>query len=595
LFLLTSSCNISKTSNNPKPVNGQLDLSDWNFESTIRLDGQWEFYWQQYIFDGGFPQSPDAFVDVPSNWNDVTIDGESLSGQGYATYRLHIVTSLPEDTMLGLRLFTFSSAYSFFADDKLIATNGVPGTNAQEETGEYKPQAVFFSTPSKEFDLIFHVSNFTYARGGFWYSATMGKADAISALNSGVLFKEIFIIGALFIIALFYLAVFLMNKEFKYSLFFSIFCILLIIASDCIGQMLLFQFFPYVNLNFAIFLWYSSVTWVFFFLYLYIHEIYKSKLSSLFLKVFLLTSVIQQIFFIFTPVSFYTGYLASPNSMISLFIVICGIYIILVGIKSGQLDGWLNISGVLFAVLFIIHDNLYWMNVFANDYGELYYIGFFIFLFFQMIIQAKRIKKYFDNQKESELAFLQAQIKPHFLYNTLNTCLAVSYYDAEKSRELLIKFSGYLRHSFDFKNLSQTVPLKDEVALAKAYTEFEVSRFEEKLKIRFNICDTEVSVPILTLQPVIENAINHGVLPKPNGGTINISIKKEGNNVIFCVSDDGIGIDAAKLETIFCKNSGRGIGLYNIDKRLKKIYGKGLCINSKAGEGTQVSWSVYSR
>jgi len=107
------------------------------------------------------------------------------------------------------------------------------------------------------------------------------------------------------------------------------------------------------------------------------------------------------------------------------------------------------------------------------------------------------------------------------------------------------------------------------------------------------VCDdADVKVPILMLQPVVENAILHGVLPKREGGRIEVTIKKDEKMLIFTVKDNGVGIEREKLGSILKRESGSGVGLSNIDNRLRKLYGEGLHINSSSSGGTEVTWSI---
>jgi|GEM_PF-5805544 len=137
------------------------------------------------------------------------------------------------------------------------------------------------------------------------------------------------------------------------------------------------------------------------------------------------------------------------------------------------------------------------------------------------------------------------------------------------------------------------VPLKNEIELAKAYVEIEKARFEERLEVVFEVPeDLEVNVPRLMLQPLIENAIIHGILPKPEGGKIDVLVKQEAKQLVFKVNDNGIGMDTKKLLDILKQEKGNGVGIANIDSRLKKLYGKGLEIQSSHGEGTEVTWNI---
>jgi signal transduction histidine kinase len=201
-----------------------------------------------------------------------------------------------------------------------------------------------------------------------------------------------------------------------------------------------------------------------------------------------------------------------------------------------------------------------------------------------------QLKRSADMATASELAFLQAQIKPHFLYNSLNTFVSISTYDIDKARSLMVEFGNYLRRSFDFKNLTQLIPLKHELEFVKAYTEIEKARFEERLEVSFALPDElEDKIPLLVLQPIVENAIIHGILPKPEGGHVRIVVGRDDRGLHIKVQDNGLGMTAAQIEGILHNKKGKGIGLFNIEKRLRKLYGHGLEIKSRIGEGTEVS------
>lgn len=573
---------------------GIIDLSSLNFDQdTVRLYGKWGFYWNRFLHYNDLQrEKPDLYADVPGTWNRYAFNGKNLPAFGYATYKLHVRTGLPEGTVIGLRSYTFSSAYRMYINDSLIAQNGKAATNASDEIGEYKPQAVYFSVPAAEFDIIVHVSNFHYARAGFWYAMFIGSASGIRDLDNGFMEKEAFLLGALVIVAMLFLTVYLLRKELRYSLYFACLCITVGIALDMAGQLILPRFFPGTDFRFVVFIWYSSYVWVVFFLISYMHELFKSGFSAIVARIYLIVSVTFQMLFILTPPSLFTGF-AQVIDLVEISGILCAIIIAVIGIRQGQKGGILNIAGMAIVFLSYIHDDLYWMNLISGRFGELTYGGLFLFIFLQMIIQAKRIREYFDQKTAAELSFLQAQIKPHFLYNTINTVVSISRYDADQARELLKNFSNYLRRSFDFKDLSQSVPLKNEIELAKAYADIEKARFEERLEVNFDICDDlEAKVPILMLQPVIENAVNHGILPKPEGGRIDVSVKRNGKFLVFCVNDNGMGMETEKQSLLKGREAGKGVGLSNINGRLKKLYGEGLSISSSPGRGTEVSWQI---
>ncbi|OJU12226.1 MAG: hypothetical protein BGN88_14150, partial [Clostridiales bacterium 43-6] len=142
------------------------------------------------------------------------------------------------------------------------------------------------------------------------------------------------------------------------------------------------------------------------------------------------------------------------------------------------------------------------------------------------------LKKSLATAINSEMAFLQAQIKPHFLYNTLNTIMNLCYKDGETAGRLLGRLSEYLQKSFDIENTTDKVTLERELELTKAYTEIEQARFGNRLYVVYDVYQSLMYKTILplTIQPIVENAIRHGVLAKEEGGTVQISVypKEEG-------------------------------------------------------------------
>ena len=263
------------------------------------------------------------------------------------------------------------------------------------------------------------------------------------------------------------------------------------------------------------------------------------------------------------------------------------------GIKKGHRDGWMDLFGMFIVLVCYIHDSLYLGNIISAPFGEILYEGLFLFILLQMLVQAGRYKQLFDTNAAAELNFLQAQIKPHFLYNALNTFVAISYDDEDKARDLMVRFGDYLRKSFDFKNPGQFVPLRNEIELAHYYVSIEKARFEDRLEVEFMIdADMELNVPKVMLEPIIENAVNHGVLPKDEGGRVEVTVKKVENALEFSVWDNGIGMEPEVLDRIVSNENSGSVGLRNIDSRLRTLYGKGLRIRSTAGKGTEVAWSI---
>ncbi|TVY07386.1 hybrid sensor histidine kinase/response regulator [Paenibacillus cremeus] len=191
-----------------------------------------------------------------------------------------------------------------------------------------------------------------------------------------------------------------------------------------------------------------------------------------------------------------------------------------------------------------------------------------------------------------EMAFLQSQIKPHFLYNVLNTIVALSYTDEEKSRKLTIDLADYMRGSFRFSNTQKRTSFGQELSLIRSYVEIEHARFKDRLRVEYDIEESMqgVSIPPLLLQPLVENAIRHGIGSRTEGGTVTISARAEENHYCFEIADNGVGIEPERLQQLLRQESGTtyGVGLRNIMKRLKYEYNTELRMESLPAIGTRV-------
>jgi two-component system sensor histidine kinase LytS len=212
---------------------------------------------------------------------------------------------------------------------------------------------------------------------------------------------------------------------------------------------------------------------------------------------------------------------------------------------------------------------------------------------FSTQIELSRIDEQTKMLNISELKALQAQINPHFLFNSINTIVSLIRTSPEKARDLLVKLGSYFRNSLYH---SDEILLSDEIQNLKNYLEIEKARFGDKLNVLINVADTiNCMIPPFTLQPLVENSLKHGLLPRVEGGTIEITGEKQGIDIHLTVKDNGIGIEENKLKTLLddtvCSKS---VGIKNVHKRLICKYGAsyGLRLESRPGTGTTVSLTI---
>jgi len=170
---------------------------------------------------------------------------------------------------------------------------------------------------------------------------------------------------------------------------------------------------------------------------------------------------------------------------------------------------------------------------------------------------------------EAQLHTLQRQMQPHFLFNTLNTISALMHRDVEAADAMIARLSDLLRMSLQRVGV-QEVALKEELDFLSKYLEIEQTRFRDRLTVVFDIqADTlHALVPNLLLQPLVENAIKHGIGPRPTPGQIIVRARRTGALLELDVQDNGVGLSAARLTDF-----NRGVGLSNTRSRLDHLYG----------------------
>ncbi len=196
---------------------------------------------------------------------------------------------------------------------------------------------------------------------------------------------------------------------------------------------------------------------------------------------------------------------------------------------------------------------------------------------------------------EAEVKALRAQISPHFIYNALNAIASYVRMDPERARELLLEFADFTRYSF--RAHGQFTTLSEELSNIDRYLILERARFGDRLQVELRIAPEvlNVTVPFLCLQPIVENAVRHGLENKTGTGKIAIDALDMGTDCWVTVEDDGVGADPERIRRILAGDTTiDSIGVANVDERLRSVYGDGygLIIETAPGAGTKVTVRV---
>lgn len=192
----------------------------------------------------------------------------------------------------------------------------------------------------------------------------------------------------------------------------------------------------------------------------------------------------------------------------------------------------------------------------------------------------------------AEVRALRAQISPHFIYNALTTIASFVRTDPRRARELILEFADFTRYSF--RSAGEFTTLAEELRNVERYLTLEQARFGDKLTVRLQVAPEvlNVVIPFLVLQPLVENAVRHGLAGKQDGGSVAITAADAGAECMLSIEDDGIGMDPQKLRSgaFDSDPDATHIGLSNVDERLRAVFGDdyGLVVETATGAGTKV-------
>lgn len=206
------------------------------------------------------------------------------------------------------------------------------------------------------------------------------------------------------------------------------------------------------------------------------------------------------------------------------------------------------------------------------------------------LMEVSRVEQMKEEANKAELKALQTKINPHFLFNALNAIASTTRRDPEKARELIINLSGYMRYNLEVGE--ELIDIQLALQQVRDYIQIEKARFGNRLQVNYEIDDTHIKLPSLLIQPLVENAVIHGILKRKGPGIVTIAVKDLGGKVRVSVRDTGEGIDQAVIDRLAKEEvSSKQIGLTNVHQRVKLMYGTGLIIR-RLEPGTEVYFDI---
>ncbi len=233
------------------------------------------------------------------------------------------------------------------------------------------------------------------------------------------------------------------------------------------------------------------------------------------------------------------------------------------------IDFYLHISGSKYLQIGLAVTIIYQMVRFGMDFSRQYR-------------EAIRYQQVQRELYEAKVSVMVSQIRPHFMYNALSSIAILCKLDPDTAYKATVTFSDYLRGNMDSLKQTAPVPFSQELEHLKKYLYIEKLRFDDKLNIEYDIRDIDFEIPLLSVQPLVENAVKHGVGMKEDGGTVKISSRETETAHEVIIEDDGVGFDINQT-----KDDGRShVGMENTKKRLRDMCGGEVIITSETGKGT---------
>ncbi len=587
--------------NRMKIRNAVADVSGFDIAGgeIAYLSGDWDFFWKKRLVTDNCKKNtvPDAYINIPNSWTDISLKGtdETLKNGGYASYRITL-KGVPENVPVTISVPNLVGTYNAFIDGKLVCHNDDYENTLKNRSGTGISANPVYLNYSKDgtYEVVIEVSC-DYAGGltSIPQIASYSKTQNEILVRSAIRY---FYVGIIAFFALITVVFSFIIKGNKRLLWLAVLCITVLLRVMFSNEGFLISssiFFP-VDYEIVEAVVYVTTYIIKLSLFMHIVRTFDIKVPTGLMAVYSLLFMICA----FVPYFIYNEiYISRSFLFFQSVVIFVDVYVIF---KFSEMI----IDKTKYALLYLIGYCILMAAITIDDYalvgniamrvGFILPVSFSIYIVISYIIQALRLLE--TNKAEKRNAELSrqiaelnntlmlSQIQPHFLYNALNTIKYLVRKDPKTAESVIVKFSSYLRANMDSLTHKEPIPLSKEIEHVKNYTEIEKIRFGERLNVNFDIKCENFSVPPLTVQPIVENAIKHGVNQKPEGGTVNVSTFEDDNNYYIEVSDDGVGFDVDEV-----KDDGRShVGISNIKERLKTLLNADVSVESDVGKGTDI-------
>jgi serine phosphatase RsbU (regulator of sigma subunit) len=395
VFLFSFLCPSMLYAQEHKIIDGVLDLRTYDFDKgkPIKLNGKWNFVYGEWLNAEELNSDKQKiYLTVPGVWNGALWNKQELKGQGIATYHLKILTNSTKKS-LALKILSPSTAYKFYLNDEFKGGVGVIGKSKKETTPRNESKIIEFDNVSDTLNLVFHIANFHHRKGGIWKSMSLGEKHTVYNLKQNNFLITIFLIGVLFILALYHFFFFLLRLADLHSLYFSLFCMAVLLRTSVIGDVFLMNVFPSITWEFIIRIEYISFYVMVLFFSIYSHTLYPKQYAKYVINALIFVGCSATLFTLVSPALLHS-HIIPYFQVITLVGAFYTVFVIIKAIIQGEQGAWVFMFGMVVILSTIINDLLYY-NYIINTV-ELSALGLVIFFVGQAFLLATRFSYNFS-------------------------------------------------------------------------------------------------------------------------------------------------------------------------------------------------------
>ncbi|MCB1194036.1 MAG: sensor histidine kinase [Leptospiraceae bacterium] len=628
--------------------NRSLSVTEGSFEP-INLDGEWEFYWGEFLpivaaVGTGLrpvPTIPNEiigninYIPVPSQWQQ-----HGYPAHGYATYRLRVL--LPKSTpKLSVAMTDAGTAYEMHINGKLVSINGKVGKSKEEMEPFYQYRTFEIESNTLELEIIIHVSNFYHHHAGLWNTIKLGSSDIIEAQSKQKIALDLIVFSALLIMGLYHIGLYFNRKKDVSPLHFGIFCILIAFRTVSLSERILMDAFPSFPFWLVLKIEYLSFYYGVFVFCQFIHSLFPKEASKRMLWIFGIVCIPNSIVVLFTPMNIYT-YTLPLVQLTTLVAIVYIFFAISKAIYRKQMGAKIIFIALIIFFGTVINDILMHIGIVFTP--ELTSYGLLSFIFFQSVLLSIRFSNAFKESEnarayaeEQEKLAEERRLEIENLNKTKDEFLANMSHEIKTPLSIIYAYADILStgdYTEDVKEYSNEIftssqILNDYVSDLVFITEIESNMQLQKAKVDLKkmivdivdkykplLEEKEIQLEIdmaesilifcdpILMEKALLVVIKNAIVYNRQGGKVDIStllVGERSRTIVegnLFITDTGIGIAPEFHQKVFEKFfrvdssltysvSGVGVGLF-IAKKVIELHGGSIEIDSELEKGTEI-------